>query len=248
MIGDERTPALLGRASPASSCADGSTTPSATSRRSGATGCRSRTTVGAVGLACQLLLLRRDQGRLRELEPFVRGMVERRPEVSLWRVFMAFLSAETGRGAEAAELLVALARDGFAAVPRNGFWLGNAVLLADAAAAIGHAPTAEILYPLLAPFGDRAALVGKLVCAGPVALPLGRLAIALEKHAEAEAHLDAAERGCAALHASTFELRTRLARGDLLHARGALAHAEKLRDAVRESARERGLHGLAPRA
>ena len=201
-----------------------------------------------VGLACHLLALRRDQGRMGELEPFVRGMVERRPEVSLWSVFLAFLCAETGRSAEAVELLGTLARDGFAILPRNGFWLGNAVLLAEAAAEIGHAPTAGLLYPLLAPFPDRAALVGKLVCAGPVALPLGRLATLLDRHAEAEAHLDAAERGCAALHSTSFELRTRLARADLLAARGALPQAEQLRAETRARARELGLNGVAPRA
>jgi hypothetical protein len=101
---------------------------------------------------------------------------------------------------------------------------------------------------MLAPFADRAALVGKLVCAGPVALPLGRLATVLDRHAEAEAHLDAAERGCAALHSTSFELRTRLARADLLVARGALPQAEQLRAETREQARELGLNGVAPRA
>ena len=200
-----------------------------------------------VGLACGLSCWRRDQGRMGELEPFVRGMFEHRPEVSLWSVFLAFLCAETGRGAETVELLAMLARDGFATLPRNGFWLGNAVLLAEAAAEIGHAPTAGLLYPLLAPFADRAALVGKLVCAGPVALPLGRLATVLGRHAEAEAHLDTAERGCAALHSTSFELRTRLARADLLVARGACRRRSSCARR-RARARELGLNGVAPRA
>lgn len=197
-----------------------------------------------VALASYLFGLRREQGRLLELDLALRAAIQRHPAVTLWSVFHALLLAETGRGAEAAAALAELTQANFSSVPRNGYWLGNAMYAAEAAAAIADTASAAVLYPLLAPFSDRGALMCKLVFAGPIALGLGRLATLRGDYSDAEAHLDASERACVALGATSFELRTRLARADLFAARGAHARAESLRNETRAQALELGLRGL----
>jgi len=195
--------------------------------------------------AAMLFGLRREQGRLGELEAPLRTASQRHREVTFWRVLLSLLLAETGRAVEATELLDSLTRNDFGAVPRNGYWLGNAMYAAETASRLAHARSADVLYPLLTPFPDRGALVCKVAFAGPIRLALGRLATLRGDYSDAEIHLDAAERACAAVTAPGFELRSRLARADLFAARGARARADSLRRETRARALELGLAGLA---
>ncbi|MBI1886376.1 MAG: protein kinase, partial [Chloroflexi bacterium] len=67
--------------------------------------------------AVQTYLLRREQGRLQELEAPMKAFVAQYPLVPAWRTGLAFLYAEQGREAEAREEFERLVADDFAALP-----------------------------------------------------------------------------------------------------------------------------------
>lgn len=81
----------------------------------------------------QLYALRRDQGRLGEVEDFVRRSVERYPTYPIWRCVLAQTASELGHAAEARQALEALAADGFAHLPFDETWLASVGLLAETA-------------------------------------------------------------------------------------------------------------------
>lgn len=111
-------------------------------------------------LGAQTFLLRREQGRLAELEESVRGFVERFPGLPAWRCFLASLCAELGHHEEASAEIDRLAPERFSAIPRDGNWLVALSLLSEACAAVGAARAAEELYAVLCPHAGHHVMVG----------------------------------------------------------------------------------------
>lgn len=72
----------------------------------------------------QMVALRREQGRLAELEHAVRQRANRYPAIPGWRCVLAHMYAETGRREDAAHELETLAADQFRDIPHDGIWLG----------------------------------------------------------------------------------------------------------------------------
>ncbi|HEX9105563.1 MAG TPA: LuxR C-terminal-related transcriptional regulator, partial [Longimicrobiales bacterium] len=140
----------------------------------------------------QLFWVRREAGRLAELEPAVVAMAERYP-VSGWLAALAWLYTDLGRPAEARRVLDAAASDGLADLPVIGYWLNYAALLSDICAALGDADRAARLYPLLVPYAGRLVLsITAGVCRGAVDRYLGRLAGTLGRQETAARHFEAA--------------------------------------------------------
>ena len=111
---------------------------------------RAGTRRSPIGL--QLYVLRREQGRLGEVEDLIRRSVAEFPTYPIMRCVHAHVLAELGARDEARATLEALARDRCAALPFDEEWLVSTCLLADAAHRrwVRRKP-ATVLYELLAP-------------------------------------------------------------------------------------------------
>ena len=87
------------------------------------------TATGTLGL--QMFSLRREQGRLKELEPLVKYFLEQRKEAPTRRPGLAVIYAELGRSQDARDQFEQLARFDFADIPRDSLWMATMTYLAD---------------------------------------------------------------------------------------------------------------------
>jgi tetratricopeptide (TPR) repeat protein len=181
--------------------------------------------------------IRREQGRLAEVEEAVRGFIAMYPAVPAWRCALAILQLELGREDDARAEFDALARNGFDALPRDAQWLIAMTLLAEVCGRLGDAARAPALYELLAPYAGRNVVVGRAAtCNGSASRPLGMLAAVRGEWARAERHFADALAMHEAMGARPFAARTRLAWGEMELARGDVARArELLADAIVEA-------------
>ena len=72
--------------------------------------------------------------------------------------------------------LEALARAGFADLPRDGLVASEHRFAREVVAYLDDAPRAELLYDLLLPYADRCVVVFGVFCQGSASRPLGSLA------------------------------------------------------------------------
>ena len=181
--------------------------------------------------------IRREQGRLAEVEEAVRGFIAMYPAVPAWRCALTVLLLELGREDDARAEFEALARDGFDSLPRDAQWLIAITLLAEVCGRLGDAARAPALYELLAPYAGRNVVVGRAAtCNGSASRPLGMLAAVRGEWARAERHFADALSMHEAMGARPFAARTRLAWGEMELARGDVARArELLADAIVEA-------------
>ena len=142
----------------------------------------------------QFYLLRREQGRVDEMETIVQRLMSDYPTRFAPRALQAHLYAELGRLSDARRALGALAIDGFAHVRKDSDWLFEMSLLPEVARSIGDLDNAEILYGLLLPYAGRHAIAYAEGSTGSISRALGILASMLGKWEEAARHLaDASE-------------------------------------------------------
>ena len=107
-----------------------------------------------VGHQIQLALLRREQGRLAEIEPGLASAAaqhRRRPPL---RCLLVLTHAILGRTDDARRALGEIALEG---LPRDNEWLLGMSSLAEACALLGAVEHADRLYGELLPFADRTA-------------------------------------------------------------------------------------------
>jgi tetratricopeptide (TPR) repeat protein len=201
--------------------------------------------------------IRREQGRLGEVEEAVRGFIALYPAVPAWRCGLALLLLESGRADEAREQVGAVG--GLADLPRDANWLIAVTLLAEVCARLGDVALAEELYEALLPYAGRNVVVGRATtCNGSASRLLGMLAATRGDTAQAERHFRDALAMNAAMGARALVARTQLAwaealldRGagdDVARARGLLAEAIVTADAlglVAVGGRARSLVGVA---
>ena len=167
-----------------------------------------------------LFLLRREQGRVGEVEGLTRRSVDEFPWYPLHRSALANLLIDLGRDDEARAVIEALARDEFSALYPDNEWLLGACWAAEAVARLRMADAAEVLLGQLAPFAGRHAIGHTEGSVGVVDRYLGLLALSLDR-------LDA---GIEALEAAVAINRR-------MHTRPWTAHAEHdLADALRRRA------------
>jgi eukaryotic-like serine/threonine-protein kinase len=157
----------------------------------------------------QLLILRREQGRIGELEPVLRNNLARTPGSALRRCALAFLYSQTGRRAEARVSFEELAAGNFIALPRDMSWYAMMVLLTEVCAYLGDAARARMLYQLLEPYAGRNAVLDIHVCYGAVAQYLAMLAATIGELDQAQSHFEAALRLNLEMGASSWVARTR---------------------------------------
>jgi len=175
-------------------------------------------------------VLRREQGRLAELEDTITRSVSEYPSLPRFRSALAHLYGELGREHDARALLEVLSRD-LAGQYLDAEWLFTIGLLADPCVRLEDSDAAERLYSMLLPYERLYAQAPVEAAFGSLALGLGVLATSLRRFDEAEGHFDVA-----------IETERRMrARPWLAHAQHELAAMLLARGAAGDSERARGL-------
>ena len=191
---------------------------------------RSFPTLALLNLSFLLFFLRRDQGRLAEMEQSTRDYAASQADIPAIRVGLVFLLAELGREDEARGMLAGI-RDGGLEPLRDRNWPASWFQLARAAAIVGDRELATLLLDDDNRPGERCAMVSlATVCLGTT-----DLATAWLLHTTGE--LDAA----AERYASATALSSRMgARGWLAQAQ--VDHARLLLDRDRPGDRDEAQH------
>ena len=167
--------------------------------------------------AVQMLAIRREDGRMGELDPAIRGLVERNAERHAWRAALAMLLWESGHAEEAQAQIDELSEHDFAGLPLDGDWLTTMALAADVTAGLRDHATAATLYDQLVPYQSANVVIGLgAVCLGSVATFLGKLAATTGREREAARHFEQALAANAALRAPACVARTELEYARLL--------------------------------
>lgn len=199
-----------------------------------------------------LLNIRREQGRLAEVEDAVRRFVELYPAIPAWRGALALVHMELGRLDAAREEFETVAQAGFADLPRDANWLIAVTLLAEVCGSLGDAARARDLYGMLEPYAGRNVVVGRgSSCNGSASRLLGILAATMGESEVAERHFADAQAMHERMGTRPWKARTQVARAEMLLARGedgdAAAARELLAEAI-DCAAELGMVSLADRA
>jgi DNA-binding CsgD family transcriptional regulator len=146
---------------------------------------------GIFGL--QMFVVRREQGRMKELAPAVDYFVRTTAAAATWRPGLAIVYRELDLPDRAREAFENLAADDFAGVPQDGRWVTCMAYLAEVCAYLGDAARAAPLYDLLLPFDGRNLISPpNVACFGAAARHLGMLATTMKRWQEAERHFQSA--------------------------------------------------------
>jgi tetratricopeptide (TPR) repeat protein len=180
--------------------------------------------------------IRREQGRLAEVEGAVRGFIELYPAIPAWRGALALLLVELGRPEEARREFEQVAAGGFAAFPRDANWLIAITLMAEVCGGLGDAARAAELYALLEPYAGRNVVVGRNATNnGSASRLLGILATARGELDLAEGHFEDAQRMHAAMGAKPWHARTQVAWAEMLLARRSPGDVERATDMLADA-------------
>jgi DNA-binding CsgD family transcriptional regulator/tetratricopeptide (TPR) repeat protein len=168
----------------------------------------------------QMFGIRREQGRLAELAPVARVLAAAEPRHSIWGPAFAALLAELGMEEEARDTLARVREDGLDRY-RSTLWIASVSYLVDAAALVGDAAMARLLYPELAPLSGANIIIGHGVASyGSADRYLGRLLATLGEHDRAIDHLERALEANRAMGADTWVAHTLYELGRTLRMRG----------------------------
>jgi DNA-binding CsgD family transcriptional regulator len=195
--------------------------------------------------------LRREQGRLKEVEPALKLFMKQHGANSAWRPGLALIYSELGREREARREFEHLAQHDFADLPRDALWVGCITYLAEVCAFLGDASRAATLYQLLLPYDGRAVIVGgQIACYGAASRYLGLLASTMEIWQAAEQHFADALIMNANMGARPWLAHTQYDYATMLLARNQPGDAKQaaglLQDAV-STARDLGMRALEER-
>jgi tetratricopeptide (TPR) repeat protein len=196
-------------------------------------------------------LLRREQGRLDEIEAAVREAAAAFPTYHVLRCVLAHLNAELGRTARARQALEEVLRGDPAELGLDDEWVFSACLLADVAGHVGDSGRAASLYEALLPYAHRNAGSNPDGCIGSVSRPLGVLAAALGNFDAAETYFRDARDLNARTGARPWVGQTQIDHARMLVARDAAGDRERaaeLLDAALVTAREIGAAALEGKA
>jgi tetratricopeptide (TPR) repeat protein len=137
-----------------------------------------------------LFQLRREQGRLSELEELVSTSAQEFTWYPMFRCALAILYCELGRETEARAVFEQIAAEDFAAVPVDNEWLFSMALLSEIAHVLGDDRRAKSLYQKLLPYADRNAFAAVEGCTGSVSRCLGLLAATMSRLDGAARHYE----------------------------------------------------------
>lgn len=202
-----------------------------------------------LGFGIQLFTVRRERGRLLEMESSLKGFLEQYPAITTLRCALTYLYSEVGRESEARGRFEDLAKQGFTDLPQDTTFPLSLAFLAHVCADLGDADRAARLYALLLPYADYNIVTSSAIAYHePAAHSLGLLATVLGQWDEAQRHFTTAITMNTRLGA-----RPRLADAQYAYARllltrqhpGDRDHAITLLDSALATAQELGMAGLA---
>jgi DNA-binding SARP family transcriptional activator len=195
--------------------------------------------------------LRREQGRLAELESSLERYVQEYPWVFLFRCLLANVYAELGRETRAREELDRLAGDDFADLYVGSEWFLAASALASVCEYLQAAEHAERLYEALLPYAGYNVVAQPELALGSASRFLGVLATTMDRWDDAVRHFEQAldmnarmgSRPCAA-HTQHDHARMLARRGG----RGDTGRARELLTAAAGTYRDLGMEAWAQKA
>ena len=198
-----------------------------------------------VSFRLQTFVLRRQQGRLREIDAPLRKWADDYPTYPIWRCVLTLAAADLGSEAEARKLFEALRGEDFRAIPFDEMWLVGMSFLAEAATSLSHMGGADELYRRLLPYADRIAVAYPDIATGAVARYLGLLATTSGNWSDAEHHFQSALELNERIGARPWLALTRRDFATMLRARdapGDSEQAERLLRSAQNLATEIGMH------
>jgi DNA-binding SARP family transcriptional activator len=163
-----------------------------------------------------MFALRRDQGRLAEVEDPIREAIDEYAGYRSFRSLLPLVQCELGRVDEARARFDELAAGNFLDLPRDAEWLFNLSVLADIAVYLGDRQRAEMLYEQLLPYARMNAPFTGEVALGSVSRYLGKLACLLARRGDAARHFEVALESNAHSEARPWLARTREDYGRML--------------------------------
>jgi len=195
--------------------------------------------------AVQLFSLRREQGRLQELEEPVKALIERFPAIPSLGTGLAFIYSELGKDGDARREFERFAHNDFADLPRDQGWFTSMAGLSLGAHYLCDAPRAAILYDYLQPYATHNIVAGSATdCYGSVARYLGLLAATLARWENAEQYFIAAMSMNERLHARPLVAHTQYEYACMLLLRshpGDREHASELLEQALATAQQLGM-------
>jgi DNA-binding SARP family transcriptional activator len=198
-----------------------------------------------------LFVLRREQGRLAELEDTIRRSVHEYPALLRFQCALAHLHGELGHERDCRAALDDLLSRDLAREHLDAEWLFSVTLLADPCAFLGDQPAAAKLYLLLLPYEHLYAQAPVEAVFGSPARGLGVLATTLRRFDDAERHFEVAIETERRMGARPWLAHAQHDLAAMLHARNGMGDRERAR-ALREEAlsayRELGMETWAARA
>lgn len=195
----------------------------------------------------QLYLLRREQGRAREVHEALAATAAENPARPFFRCALSALEVDVGQTADAHRLLDELAPNRFELVPRDSEWPLSAAFLAETIRAVGDVGRAARLYEELAPLAERSSANPPEGSIGAIARSLGMLAAVVGRQTDAVVHLRNAIEIDTATGASPWVAYAEVELADVLAAGGAEDEAAVLAARAAETARSLGMKRLAER-
>ena len=178
----------------------------------------------------QLFAVRREQGRVAELDAPLQAMVHEQPDLPTFRTALAAIAGECGRREEARDAVRHLVEVDLERFPRDQNWILSLSLLAPGAAISGDPTLAQRVYELLSPYAGRMVAVGHgAACDGAVDHHLGVLAAALGDPDLADEHFTAARALHRQLRAPLWLAHTRRKHARALWKRGTPGDREQAR-------------------
>jgi hypothetical protein len=161
--------------------------------------------------AVQIIAIRREEGRMAELDAGMRRLGDSYAARPVWRAALAMVESESGRAEAAQAHIDVLSERGFTDIPLDGDWLTTMALAADVCAGLGDEQTAAIIHEQLLPYAQSNVVVGLgAVCLGSVATFVGRLAAVIGRKREAGALFEQGLVANTALRAPLCVARTEL--------------------------------------
>jgi tetratricopeptide (TPR) repeat protein len=189
----------------------------------------------------QMFSIRREQGRLAEVAPVVKRLLDENPDDKAWLPGFALIAADLGFHEPARRRLRELAETGFE-LPFDAKRSASLSYVAEAAVQLGDTDAAERLYELMSGYRHMTITAGIVtVCYGAASRFLGILAAALGEFQQAEEHFEHALEMNERIGARPWLAHTKAQYALLLRRRGGKGvseRAEKLANEAWETAAE----------
>ena len=195
-----------------------------------------------------LFVLRREQGRLAEIEDLMRRSAREYPALPRFTSALAHLYAELGREREARATFDELMARDLAHEHLDAEWLFTVNLLPDTCVFLADEEAAARLYDLLAPYGSYYAEAPMEACFGSIARGLGVLATLLGRYDDAERLLTDALEIERSMGARPWMAHVRYAHAGMLLRKGDADRAAELRAEAVAGYRELEMDSWAERA